>query len=299
VIDGLIAQALDEGVLVGRGDASLIFGKGKKSIVLAEEHYLYGFDVAANFDFYFEAVEAREVDGHFWVDYSTARLHRYVGFDDYCLMTPSLAEPLATTSQYLHLAGPALSEGGTVLDLGAYSGLSAIMFQRVVGTSGRVIAVEADPFNASCATINFQFELIASGVAPTLEQAAVWSADSSVLFSAESNMGGSAVEYAGSSRGSIISVAAITLSSLARKHSLTHIDLIKLDIEGAEREALSDAEFFARFRPVVILEAHSDEAAGQSEMILRSYGYSVDHLAQPGTPLHLLVAHADTPTSGP
>src|SRR5205823_825689 len=63
----------------------------------------------------------------------------------------------------------------------------------------------------------------------------------------------------------IETVAATTLDSFILRCGLTHVDVMKIDIEGAECAALTGAaEILARFRPVLIVEI-SRAALGQSD----------------------------------
>jgi hypothetical protein len=58
-----------------------------------------------------------------------------------------------------------------------------------------------------------------------------------------------------------------SLDSLAAEHRLDRVDLIKIDVEGGERQALDGARAtLARFRPVLVLET-GHEADGDRQAI--------------------------------
>jgi FkbM family methyltransferase len=127
----------------------------------------------------------------------------------------------------------------TIIDGGAYIGLSAIYFtMRYPGV--RIVAVEASEQN---------FELLVRNTSafPNIQpvHAALWpAAGALVLTDPGTGLWGlqvkEAVEQDGAVPGgggqSVDSVRAITIDDIIREHSLDRIDLLKVDIEGAEKE---------------------------------------------------------------
>src|SRR5438874_5603564 len=122
--------------------------KDMRVLRLSANHAVYLPDIISSFDYYAGAVVPFQVEGRELIDFSTPRYHDVIGFDQYPIYFPSLAEPVVTSAQYLEFAR--LSEGMSVLDLGAYSGLTSILFSRAVGLAGSVVAVEADAQNIEC-----------------------------------------------------------------------------------------------------------------------------------------------------
>ncbi len=100
-------------------------------------------------------------------------------------------------------------EGDTIVDVGAGTGWETLFFSRSVGMSGRVISIEAHPTVFRCLS-KMRAENRLENV--TLIQAAV------------------AV--------SGIRVACTTLDHIFRSIELSRVDLLKMNIEGAERLAL-------------------------------------------------------------
>ena len=202
---------------------------------------------------------------------------------------PSFSEPLITTAQYMDFAN--LSEGMTVLDLGAYSGLASIMFSQAVGRTGTVVAVEADSQNTECIKRNFSNYGKYSENKIFLLEGAVWNNTDGLEFSTEGNMGSSVASIVGRNRGLVSKVPSFTLSAIADRFKLQRVDFIKCDIEGAERVVFTDRHFFQRFSPRIIIEPHivdNSETTDKCSGDLETYGYTINRIVQEGVSLPLL-----------
>ncbi len=285
-----VADAKGLDVRVGADFMDII--RGDDIVRIAIKHFDYSTDIVASFDYYFSAVKpVRRMDRNI-VDYASPRYHQVVGFDLQPIMFPSLAEPVVTTRQYLAFAG--LEEGMTAIDLGAYSGLGAILFSEAVGKTGRVVAVDADAVNIECIKQNFSLYQKIRGTRIDLLEGAVWENDDGLDFSTEGNMGASAVSIVGANRGKAARVASYTLSSIAKKFALEKIDFIKCDVEGAEKVIFTDKAFFARHLPRIIIETHligATETTDKCISDLSAYGYECRKIIQTGVPLPLLECH--------
>jgi FkbM family methyltransferase len=285
----VIAGAVRQGFAVKwRGD-KIDVRDGNRVVRIGAQHLLYAIDVVKSFDFYFSAVTPYLSNGRQIVDYSFPRFHQCIGYDAHPVMFSSFAEPLVTVEEYLALAG--LRDGMTVIDLGAYSGLSSILFKREVGSSGRVVAVEADAQNAVCVAENLKLHAKTGGHEIEFRFGAIWSDNHGLEFSSEGNMGASAVSLVGAGRGEARAVPSFTLSRLAELHRLDTVDFVKCDIEGAEKVIFDDADFFARHRPRIVVEVHNVGGTSTAPDCLRAlskFGYGCREVTQPGVDLALL-----------
>jgi FkbM family methyltransferase len=80
-----------------------------------------------------------------------------------------------------------------------------------------------------------------------------------------------------------ISVPTLSLTSFAERVDLRRLDLIKMDIEGAEYDALVAASsIIARFKPTIVLEAAPKDTSLPVDKrwdaivkLLTSYGYAM------------------------
>ena len=159
-----------------------------------------------------------------------------------------------------------LSAGDVFYDVGAHLGSLTLGAARLVGSSGRVVALDADPENIErlCEnTLRNDFDTRVQVV-----HAAVWShgPPSGIPFrrgKSEKSQGG--VEADGQhpvlGNGDLISVPATTLDDFVVAGGLPP-QLIKIDVEGGEYEVLRGASsLFAIHRPFIIVEVHHQQAA--------------------------------------
>lgn len=253
--------------------------KEGRTIKLNDANAIYQNDIRMNFDFYFNSVEN---DG-LMVDFSEPREHNIVGFGP--LLCPSFPEPVGTIDQYLNFAK--LEPDHVMFDLGAYAGLSAIIFKRFCHT---VIAVEPDPRNAKCLRENLR-RYIPDGIG--IDHRPLWSEHKQLVFSSEGCMGSTALQFVSPHRGQHVELEAITLSDLAESQKLDRVDFIKCDIEGAEAEIFKDKAFFKKFRPKIIIEPHEINGKLNAEVVvehLKAVGYSAKIVPQLGSTLPLIEA---------
>ena len=282
-------EAAKRGFSLRLHDSLIEVIKNDRMIRISREHTIYLNDILLSFDYYHKAVMPFKVNGLSIVDYSSPRYHDVVGFDLWPVMFPSFAEPIVTASQYLEFAG--LSAGMTVIDLGAYSGLTSIMFSQAVGQHGIVIAVDADPTNLQCIHRNIDRYNRCCVSSIRVMEGAVWNNSNGIEFSCEGNMGGSASAIVGRNRGQLMKVRTFTLSDIAKLNQLTRVDFIKCDIEGAESVVFEDKEFFKRFRPRIIVEPHVVDGQLASDKVMADlslYGYKCKSIRQEGVELPLI-----------
>lgn len=289
ILFGLTKKAKEKGLEVRFAMDHVDIIRGSDVLRIFSGHMVYFGDIINFFDYYFGAVIPVKVRGKNIVDYSSPRYHEVVGFDAYPILFPSFSEPLSTTTQYMEFA--ALSEGMVVLDLGAYSGLTSIVFSQAVGLSGIVVAVEADIENIDCIKRNLYNYSKCSPNKILILEGAVWENDDGIEFSCEGNMGAGAVSIVGDWRGTVRKIPSFTLSSIANQFGLQRIDFIKCDIEGAENIIFTDREFFQRFLPKIIIEAHLVDGVETTDKCiadLEMYGYTFRKVVQKGVFLPLL-----------
>jgi FkbM family methyltransferase len=147
-----------------------------------------------------------------------------------------------------------------------------VIAARIVGPAGRVVCFEPLPANAGQIEYNARLNGFSN---ITVRAEALGGSNRTEVFqtSAEptwgmlSTVGKSPVQASGQ-----IGVEVRTLDSLCKAHGLPPPDVIKMDIEGAEAEALQGAaETLRRSRPLMVIELHSTNAAVCT--MLESLGY--------------------------
>jgi len=249
-----------------------------KVLRIRSAHAIYIPHMIESFDYYINSVVPVRDGGKQIVDMSGPRYHRLIGYGDIPFLFPSQTEPYETTREYLEFAG--LKEGQTVLDIGAYSGVTSIIFGQLVGPTGHVYAFEADETNYECAKINLEMAEKVMGVRNvTLVKKAVWAHSDGLLFSTEGSMGSSAVEITGGGRGKEQKVETITIEQFCLQRNIRCVDFIKIDIEGGELQVLkSSASVLKNLNARLIIEPHWVEGKLVTEEcsdILKSKGFAV------------------------
>jgi FkbM family methyltransferase len=219
-----------------RGGPQIVLLKGNRELRLPVQHAMYVPDVAQEFDLYFSAVVPRTESSRLVVDHSRPGWHELSGQPGVRVWLPSFTEGAAYVDTYLSLLN--LRTGDAVLDLGANCGLFTIACAKLVGPTGLVIAVEPDPGNCEALRRNVA-EAKLDNV--RVMQVAAWSADGWVSFGADGSMGALVLSGAPMSRGKRVQVPSRTVDSLAGLASGRRLAAVKMDIEGAEYEAIKGA----------------------------------------------------------
>ena len=135
--------------------------------------------------------------------------------------------------------------GDRILEIGAHHGFTAMLLSKLVGKEGFVLAVEPSPFNAMMAWA--QIGLNAATNCRVI-QAAASDLKGRTRVSTESN---SVV----TARPDGIEVAAVTIDELDA--AFGPFDVLKIDVEGFERQVLAGASTVLRRGPRIMLELHT------------------------------------------
>jgi FkbM family methyltransferase len=271
-------QAAQKGLELIQHDLFFDLRRNDTVLRIGNSHDIYLIHMIDNFDYFVNSVIPLHLNGMTIVDMSGPRYHRLRGFGDIPFLFPSHTEPYGTTAEYLDFA--ALQEGDIVLDIGAYSAVTSIIFAQLVGARGRVYAFEADETNYECAQINIEMAARVLGLKNiSLIHQAVWSNNDGLLFSNEGAMGSSAVSSTGGNRGIERVVPSIVLQDFFAARELDHADFVKMDIEGGEVEVLgASASFLMGMNARLIVEPHFVDGAMSTDRccrLLQSAGYKV------------------------
>jgi FkbM family methyltransferase len=157
-----------------------------------------------------------------------------------------------------------LRPSGVAIDIGANLGEWTLPLAHAVGRAGRVLAIEPAPRAADSLAKTFaanaltHVELIRCAVDDHdgTAEFAVPIVTSARTDTGTARIGPAASGYEG------LTVALRSLDSLTAERRLDRIDLIKIDVEGHERQVLDGAQAtLARCRPVLVVET-GHEAEG-------------------------------------
>lgn len=148
----------------------------------------------------------------------------------------------------------------TIVDVGAHIGMASILFA-IKYPKAKIIALEPEPSN---------FAGLIRNIAPyksiTPIQAALWREDGEVYIG-ESDAhpkGAFQIVENGTRR-----VRAITMDTLMREFSISSIDLLKVDIEGAEDEVFESCPWIKNVQ-VTAIELHDRVRHGCSATVARA-----------------------------
>jgi FkbM family methyltransferase len=159
-----------------------------------------------------------------------------------------------------------LRNGSVFVDVGANVGYYTLMASKLVGPLGRVHAIEPVPSTACLLKVNVRLNGCGNVI---VHEVAAWSSKGEVTLSIPKSFYGCAsIVREGEER---LSVKAVTLDEML--HGVNSVDLIKIDVEGAEHEVLLGAKnLVSKVKCMVIeLSRNAKEVLG----LLKQYGFRV------------------------
>lgn len=172
--------------------------------------------------------------------------------------------------------------GGCCLDVGANLGYYAVQFGQWVGSAGRVVAFEANPVLVARIRHNV---LVNAFQHVSIVSAAVSDQPGEIEFHIASSPGKSSVQAIDGEVATLV-VPAITLDGYLSEYPLPRLDVIKMDIEGSDCQALlGAAATLQRFRPLIVFEykpSTPPEIAADAIRLLTNFGYGLWALARSG-----------------
>jgi len=166
--------------------------------------------------------------------------------------------------------------GMTIIDIGAHIGYYSLLFAKCVGPSGRVFAFEPLPGNFALLQKNLQLNNLQNVHA--LNQA-VFSRTQEITITApddQPNPGSGSMNNETGERHYL--VEAISVDDFCEKYTVRP-DILKMDVEGSERDVLIGAkETIGRYRPVLLIELHHFDgnlAGNAVPELVTDWGYQI------------------------
>lgn len=195
--------------------------------------------------------------------YDGLRVRSFLGNDmSLCLYVGGSFEP----NEFVFLDS-VLRAGMTFLDGGANDGIYSLFAAKRVGASGTVVAVEPSSREYRRLLENVRLNRLP---VRTIQGALGSAPGTATLAVAEDGHEGQNTIGAAVSNPKIATreheeVVVTTIDEIAREGPFTRFDVIKLDVEGGEVDALLGAhETLRRDRPLILLEAEAERLASQS-----------------------------------
>lgn len=221
--------------------------------------------------------------------YDGLKIRSYLGNDmSLCLFVGGAFEP----NEFVFLDS-VLAEGKTFIDGGANDGMYSVFAASRVGPKGAVIAVE--PSSREYGRLLENIRLNALPVTPAHVALGREPGEAILAIAEDGHEGlntiGEAVSAPTVRTSAHERVRVVTIDELVEEHALDPVDVIKLDVEGSEVDALLGARMtVARDRPLILLEAEDERLASQGRTrndlrtVVEEFGYR----------LHVFDAHTGT-----
>jgi len=127
-----------------------------------------------------------------------------------------------------------IKSGDVILDAGANNGYVSLYFSKMSGDAGKVYAFEPDSINIAHIRQNMKLNPVARNI--EIEDLLLWNENTEVDFYEAGTVGSSAVWKPEGEK--LVKKRAVTIDSWVRENGITRLDFIKMDIEGAEIEAM-------------------------------------------------------------
>jgi FkbM family methyltransferase len=167
-----------------------------------------------------------------------------------------------------------LKQGDVVLDVGANGGLYTVIAAQRVGKEGHIYACEPSQRELNLLQHNIKSNSLEN---VTIIKSAVSSEEGTVKFgiAQDGAMNSLAVtDHPGQSVNQWENVELTTIDNIISLYKLTKINLIKIDVEGAEKLVIDGAQNLLQSEdsPVLLLEA--------SNLNSQSFGYSAKQILQ-------------------
>jgi len=207
------------------------------------------------------------------------------------------------TSQQIFVAGctepneltwlaEVLRPGMTFVDAGANEGLFTTLAARCVGVSGRVVAIE--PSSREIARLKRNVELNGLtnvSVVPVALSDHEGQASLHIAQGRHAGLNSLGMPCYATPVQAVETVPLRPLDAVCRELAIERVDVMKIDVEGAEAALLRGAEqIIRRDRPAILLEVNQEALANQGSSAtdllawLESAGYTILHFGADGRP---------------
>ncbi len=162
-------------------------------------------------------------------------------------------------------SAPVVAPVRTIVDCGANVGLASLYFLRRY-RSARIVAIEPDPGNVIVAKEN----LAPYSDRVTLLEAAVWPSSGTVGLRRGAYRDGRSWATQVTDDRTGASTRAVTVDEIMTTEAIDEIDILKIDIEGAERALFEGDTTFLEKTRCVLIELHDDDDPGCSVAFCRA-----------------------------
>lgn len=185
-----------------------------------------------------------------------------------------------------YLSESRILPGNIVVDAGASgSGIATMCFSKLVGDTGKVIALEPDKKNFQVLKQNLKLNDVKNVIALNK---GLWSREETLNF--DSGMGeSSSVSFTKENdSGNLIKISCVDLDHLLNDLSIRSVDFIKMDIEGAEIEALEGMKNTLNTgKPTLAIASYHLRDGKPTHLVLETSLKMMGYRVHTGHPIHL------------
>lgn len=272
----LAALLAAKGIRISVSNGSATLSKGERKVILLSDDETDVLLAVRNFDKLF-CISCLEPEYGKVIDFISGV--KIFGYD----VTTNTASALELdTAIMAYNSHQAIKQGDIVLDCGSCHGMYALYASQKAGKSGKIFCLEPDSKNFHIIQENIRRNGI-SNVFPVM--AGLWSKSGKLEFT-DDGMGVRALP-AGKC-GKSLSIDVVSLEDFFKSQKLSKIDFVKMDIEGAEVEALqSSQEFIKNAKPSFAIASYHVKNGEKTAVFLEKYFDSLGYDFVTENPRHL------------
>ena len=164
---------------------------------------------------------------------------------------------------------------GIAIDIGANGGMHTIPLAKMLGSSGEVIAIEPEPNNIIILKKNIKLNDLRN--VTVINKACFSKTGKMKLYLDE--FGGSGTHSLIKKQSKKINVETDTLDNILKNLKIKNVDLIKIDVEGAETDVLKGAtKTLKKYHPKIIFEAWDEQYLKKVKKILDKFNYKIKQI---------------------
>jgi FkbM family methyltransferase len=172
---------------------------------------------------------------------------------------------------YFH---PLVSRCQTILDVGANAGIAAVWL-KALNPEAELACIEPDPRNLPLARLN----LAENGIAAKIFECAVAPYNGRTRLGIETDTGRSSLEDIGLyTHREFVDVETRRIPEILDDLGWCRVDLLKMDIEGMERDILADGGDWLARVGLIVLEVHQNTSPEELSTLLHPYGWTLHRL---------------------
>jgi FkbM family methyltransferase len=184
-----------------------------------------------------------------------------------------------------YLAEAQIRPGNVVVDAGASgSGIATMYFSKVVGDTGKVIALEPDDASFK----NLEKNLLLNHATNVIAlKKGLWNREETLKFNAGMNQS-SSVTFGAEAGAKMVEIACVDLDRLLAELKIPQVDFIKMDIEGAEIEAIAGMKNILQSgKTAFAIASYHVRDGSQTYLELEKSFLQLGYQVHTGHPIHL------------